>query len=101
MHTVARILSRVLWLVSLGVWSWVMTVLGLLLLVDVPIYAGVAERPFWMLAVGCTLVACGVFCMAATLAPALPKAHPAVTILFELGPWVALAGVLVGAGVLV
>jgi len=34
--------------------------------------------------------------MAATLAPLLPRTNAAVTVLFEFGPWVALAGVLIG-----
>lgn len=92
----ARVLSRSLWLVCLGIWSWVMVVLGLILILDVPIYVGLVQRPFWMLGLGAALVAGGVFCMAATLAPLLPRAHPAVTILFEFGPWVALIGVLIG-----
>ncbi len=92
----ARIISRSLWLVCLGAWSWVMVVLGLILILDVPMYVHLDVRPFWMLGLGAALVAGGVFCMAATLAPLLPRTNAAVTVLSEFGPWVALAGVLIG-----
>jgi hypothetical protein len=78
------------------VWAVVMSVAGLWVLAFVPILEGMSERPYWVLALGSGLLAGGCYACAWNLQRVLPLTHPAAKAVFELSPWVALVGVLIG-----
>lgn len=82
--------------VLISIWAVVMAVAGLWVLAFVPILDQVAQRPYWALALGSALIAGGTYACAWNVQRVLPQAHPAVKAVFELSPWVALIGILIG-----